>query len=290
MSEKKRFSFHFDISEFLFIIFFLFSGVMLAFSSKSFVLNFNKIGFTVLSTVQNGIYSVISGVENSINAVKDFSKLRSDYDALALRLKDYESMQRSNTEIKKENERLRKLLDFSLNVEQKNIPAHIIGRDIDELYAAITVNKGSVNGVRKNMPVIAIQNGTTGIVGKVIMVGRYTSQIMPVYDTQCSISARIQNTRDIGLVTGQGSFSNPLKLQYIRKQVLENLQYGDIVVTSGENDNYLGNIPIGTITKITEISYNSSLIIDLQSAIDFMRLEDVLIVDQKELNGRSEEQ
>ena len=122
------------------------------------------------------------------------------------------------------------------------------------------------------------------------MVGRYTSQIMPVYDTQCSISARIQNTRDIGLVTGQGSFSNPLKLQYIRKQVLENLQYGDIVVTSGENDNYLGNIPIGTITKITEISYNSSLIIDLQSAIDFMRLEDVLIVDQKELNGRSEEQ
>lgn len=289
MSEKKHFSFHFDIAEFLFIIFFLFSGVMLAFSSKSFVLNFNKIGFTILSTVQNGISYVISGVDNSIDTIKGISKLRTDYDALTLKLKDYEIMQRSNVEIRKENERLKNLLDFSVSLEQKNIPAHIIGRDLDELYAAITVNKGSVHGIRKNMPVMAIQQGTTGIVGKVVVVGRYTSQIMPVYDTKCSISARIQNTRDIGLVTGQGSSSNPLKLQYIRKQVIDNLQYGDVIVTSGENDNYLENIPIGTISKITEIPYNSSLLIDLQPSIDFMRLEDVIIIDQKAENNREAE-
>lgn len=286
MSEKKRFSFHLDVSEFLFILFFLFSGITLSFSSKSFVLDFNKIGFTVLSSVQNGIYSVISSVEKSINAVKEISDLREEYTALTEKLKDFESMQRSNAEIRKENERLRSLLGFSQSLEQKNIPAHIIGRDIDGLYAAITVNKGSVHGVRNGLPVIAIQNGSPGIVGKVINVGRYTSQIMPVYDVKCSISARVQNTRDIGLVSGQGTWSNPLKLRYIRKRVLEDLQYGDVIVTSGENDNYLENIPIGTITKITVVDYDSSLNIDLQPAIDFMKLEDILIIDQRDVNNK----
>ncbi|QTQ11878.1 rod shape-determining protein MreC [Treponema parvum] len=279
MSKKKNFLFNIDFSEFLFIVFFLFSGVMLAFSSQSFVLNFNKIGFTVLSTIQKGVYSVVSGIENSVNAVKEVSRLKADYNVLTEKLKDFEAMQRSNAEIRKENERLRALLDFSESLEQKNIPAHIIGRDIDGLYASMTINKGSVHGIRKNLPVIAIQNGNPGIVGKITSVGRYTSQLMPVYDVKCAVSARIQNTRDIGLATGQGTFSSPLKLQYIRKRVLEDLHYGDIVVTSGENDNYIGNIPIGTISKITVIDYDSSLNIDLNPAIDFMRLEDVLVID-----------
>ncbi|QTQ16144.1 rod shape-determining protein MreC [Treponema parvum] len=279
MSKKKNFLFNIDFSEFLFIVFFLFSGVMLAFSSQSFVLNFNKIGFTVLSTIQKGVYSVVSGIENSVNAVKEVSRLKADYNVLTEKLKDFEAMQRSNAEIRKENERLRALLDFSESLEQKNIPAHIIGRDIDGLYASMTINKGSVHGIRKNLPVIAIQDGNPGIVGKITSVGRYTSQLMPVYDVKCAISARIQNTRDIGLATGQGTFSSPLKLQYIRKRVLEDLHYGDIVVTSGENDNYIGNIPIGTISKITVIDYDSSLNIDLNPAIDFMRLEDVLVID-----------
>ncbi|QTQ13934.1 rod shape-determining protein MreC [Treponema parvum] len=279
MSKKKNFLFNIDFSEFLFIVFFLFSGVMLAFSSQSFVLNFNRIGFTVLSTIQKGVYSVVSGIENSVNAVKEVSRLKADYNVLTEKLKDFEAMQRSNAEIRKENERLRALLDFSESLEQKNIPAHIIGRDIDGLYASMTINKGSVHGIRKNLPVIAIQNGNPGIVGKITSVGRYTSQLMPVYDVKCAVSARIQNTRDIGLATGQGTFSSPLKLQYIRKRVLEDLHYGDIVVTSGENDNYIGNIPIGTISKITVIDYDSSLNIDLNPAIDFMRLEDVLVID-----------
>ena len=52
------------------------------------------------------------------------------------------------------------------------------------------------------MPVIALQSGNVGLVGKVIEVGHYTSLVMPIYDFQCSVSARIQNTRDLGLVSG----------------------------------------------------------------------------------------
>ena len=286
MSAKKNHSFYIAVSEVLFIVFFLFSAIMLAFSSRSFVLNFKQIGFDVLSAMENGIHYVISGVNNNINAIKQMSKLKEDYEALTEKLKNYEFMQRSNVEIRRENERLRALLDYSVSLDQKNIPAHIIGRDMEGLYSAITIDRGSIHGIKKNMPVIAIQGGNPGIVGKVISVGHYTSQIMPVYDIKCTISARVKNTRDIGLVTGKGSYSSPLKLQYIRKRVLDELHLGDSIVTSGENDNYLEDIPIGTISKITVVDYDSSLNIDLTPAVDFLRLEEVLVVDQNELNDR----
>jgi rod shape-determining protein MreC len=289
MPEQKKNKFHFGLSEYLFIVLFLFSGIMLTFSSKSFVLDFDRIGFSAMSTMQNGINIVLSKAVDTINAVKETSRLRRENDLLTEKLKNYEYMQRSNAEIRKENERLKKLLDFSVELEQKNYPAQIIGRNVDSLYSVITVNKGSTQGIRKNLPVIAIQNGNTGIVGKVINVGRNTSQIMPVYDVHCSISARIQTTRDIGLVTGQGAANAPLEMQYIKKRVLDELHYGDIVVSSGENDNYIENIPLGTISKITVVDYDSSLRIELSPAIDFARLENVIIVDRKEPNDRKED-
>jgi rod shape-determining protein MreC len=284
MTTKKRSSFRFQIPEFVLTLLLLFSGVMLGFSSGKFVVSFDRIGFAVVSTFQKGINSVSSGISNTVVAVHELSKLRTENEILKQQVKNYEYLQRTNTEIRKENERLKTQLDFSQHLEQKNYPAQIIGRDPDNLYSAITINKGSRNGIRKNMPVIAIQDGNVGLVGKVVTVGIGTSMVMPVYDMHCTISCRIQNTRDIGLVTGLGSAESPLSMKYIKKRVLEELHYGDIIVTSGENGNYISDIPVGTISKITVLDYDSSLDIEMTPAVDFSRLETVVVTDMKELN------
>ena len=215
-------------------------------------------------------------------------KLKKDYNELVIKLENYEQMQRSNADITKENARLKEQLDFAVSIDEKNIPAQIISRDLGNAFSYLTIDKGSVNGIKKNMPVIAFQNGNQGLVGKVIQVGTFTSQIMPIYNINNIVSSRIQNTRDLGLVNGLGSQDQPLQMQYIRKRVLDELHYGDIVVTSGENDNYMRDIPIGSITKITVLDYNSSLNIELTPIIDFSRLETVIVVNQKELNDRKQ--
>ncbi len=272
-------SLKFRLPEFLLAILVLFSGTMLAFSSGGFVVDFQRLGFSIISSMQKGVYTVSSSVNDAFSAVKELSRLRSENAILLEKLKDYEYLQRNNTEIRKENERLKELLDFSESLVQKNYAAKIIGRNPDSLYSAITINKGSKNGIKKNMPVIAIQNGTVGLVGKVVTVGVGTSIVMPVYDTKCSVSSRIQNTRDIGLVTGQGDVDSPLKMRYIKRRVLEQLNYGDIIVTSGEGENYMSDIPVGTISKITVIDYDSSLDIEIEPIIDFGRLETVIVTD-----------
>ena len=65
---------------------------------------------------------------------------------------------------------------------------------------------------------------------------------------------------------------------------MEEVNYGDTIVTSGENGNYLRDITIGTISKITVLDYDSSLDIEVVPIIDFSRLESVIVADLKELN------
>lgn len=72
---------------------------------------------------------------------------------------------------------------------------------------------------------------------------------MPIYNVNCTVSARIQNTRNIGLVSGKGNYEGTLSMKYIRKRVLPELHFGDVVVTSGENNNYMRDLPLGTISK-----------------------------------------
>ena len=277
-------SFRFGFSEILLIIFLAFSGVMLAFHSGGFVLNFKSLGFTVLSSVQKGVSAVTNGIGDTIGAIHELARLREENRELTEKLKNYEILQRANTDIKKENDRLKEQLDFSVAYEEKNYPAQIISRNPDSLYSAFTINKGSRHGVRKNMPVLAVQGGIVGLVGKVVTVGAGTSLVMPIYDSKCSVSARIQNTRDIGLVTGDGSADSPLNMSYIKKRVLNELQIGDLIVTSGEGGNYIADIPIGSISEIRVLEYDSSLNIKVAPVIDFSRIEMVIVSDRIELN------
>ena len=288
MKNRVRFSFRLKFPEFLFILLLLISSFSLAFSSGSFVLNIKNIGFSILSTIEKGVSTSVKAVTNTVNSVGELRKLKKEYDQLVIKLEKFEQLQRSNADIRKENERLKEQLDFVSSIEEKNIPAQIISRNLDDSYSYITIDKGSVNGIKKNMPVIAFQNGNQGLVGKIVQVGAFTSQIIPIYNMDKMVSTRIQNTRDLGLVNGQGSQDLPLELQYIRKRVMEDLNIGDIVVTSGENDNYKRDIPIGTISKIEEIPYNSSLYIEITPIIDFSRLENLVVINQKELKDKME--
>ncbi len=278
MAYKKRTG-AFQLHVLVFLILVVVSGTMLALSTGGFIINFKNVGFSFLSTIQKGTHALFSGITSAVTAVKDLADLREEYEELTLKLQDYEYLQRNNAEIKKENERLREQLEFSQSISERNFPALVIGRDPNSVYSGITIDKGSVNGIKKNMPVIAVQNGHVGLVGKITTVGLTTSMVMPVYDYQCNISSRIQTTRDIGLVSGGGSPDTPLIMKYIKKRVLEELQYGDIIVTSGENDNYLRDIPVGTISKISVLDYDTSLEIELTPVIDFSRLETVIAVE-----------
>ena len=67
---------------------------------------------------------------------------------------------------------------------------------------------------------------------------------------------------------------------------LEDFNRGDVVVTSGENGNYLKDIPIGRIASIEVLDYDTALDIELEPIIDFLRLDTVIVVDRTQNNDK----
>jgi rod shape-determining protein MreC len=276
---KRQLPFKFRFDSFLLAIYLMISGVFLAFSSGGFVVNFNGIGFSLMSGAQRGLYSVSSFFTGTVSAIRELSDLKEKYAALSARLEDYELLQRSNADVKTENEHLKALLGFTESIAVKNIPAEIIGRDPNNLYSGITINRGARHGIKKDMPVIAFQGSNSGLVGKIVQVGRSTSMIMPIYDYQCYVSARLDTTRYLGLTGGQGSDDSPLVMKYIKKRAKDEILVGEKVVTSGETANYPKNVAIGFVSRIRGLDYETSLDVDVEPLIDFSRLENVFVLD-----------
>lgn len=281
MARKQRFLFarYFDIL--ILTIYVLVSCVMLAFSSGGFAVDFNNIGFSLMSGLQRGVYSVSSFFTGTVAAIQELSNLKEKYQNLELRLSDYELLQRTNADIRVENEHLKELLGFSDQLTTKNIPAEIIGHDPNNLYSGITINRGAKHGIRKNMPVISFLGSNTGLVGKIVKVGRSTSLIMPVYDYQCYVAVRLEKSRYDGMINGQGNSDLPLVMKYVKKRAREEIEIGDKIVTAGENNNYPKNIPVGFVSAVNALDYETSLELEIEPVIDFSRLENVFVLDMQ---------
>ena len=276
---KRKFSFKIKFDIFLLTLLLIISSVLLIFSGGRFIVDFKSVGFSVASGTENAVHSVSSFVTDTVSAVRELADLRSKYLALSEKLKDYELLQRSNADIRRENRELKELLGFADTITYKNIPAQITGFDPDNLYSGIIINRGTKHGVRKNMPVLAFQGSNVGLVGKIVQTGRDSSMIIPIYDYQCYVAASVQTTKHRGLVNGQGASDLPLIMQYVQKRAKDEIGIGDRILASGENNLFPKDSPIGVITGIKVHDYETYLELTVQPIIDFSRLDYVFVLD-----------
>ena len=141
-------------------------------------------GLSFFSGMRNGVHKASSVVSGTVLAVQELAVLKEEYAELTSRIARYEQIERSAAEILMENRRLREQLDFARITAYKGIASEIIGRDPDNLFSALVINKGTYHGISVNMPVIAYQDGTQGLVGKVVQAGKFESLVMPLYDAK----------------------------------------------------------------------------------------------------------
>ena len=285
-----KLKFNFDI--FLFAILLLFSSLLLWSSTGEFVLNFKEIGFSIVSGIEKPFFYLHSFFKNTASSIAELSSLKVKYEELAQKLNKYEILETSTLEIQKENKELRELLGFSQNIRTHNIVAEIIALDPHNLYYGIVINKGLKQGVRKNMPVIAFQNGNMALVGKITSVGKSSSVVLPLYDDRCYIAAKMEGAKYRGVVGGQGSDSLPLVMRYVKKRVKDEIKVGEKVLTSGLDDMSIfpKNIPIGYISKIKMHDYETSLELSVEPIINFSILEYVFVLDVSHNNKEKDEE
>lgn len=264
---------------FFFAILVFVSFITLVVSTRSILISPKEVGMTVFSVFQKGFNGVGEFFSDSFGALGEINRLKKNYDEAILQIEKYKNIERGYLEIKSENERLREQLGYSEQILYRHIPAQIVAKDAENLFSTIVISKGAADGIRKEMPVIAFQNGVQGVVGKIIEVGNHTSVVLPVYDSYSYISARLENTRNEGLVNGAGHYDAPLTMKYVAKRSKDEIQYGDIVVTSGLNSLFPPDLYIGRVKSIHMKDYETSLNIEVESVLDFSKLEYVFVLD-----------
>jgi rod shape-determining protein MreC len=261
------------------------SFALLFFSNLSFVLNIKDEGLSMFSGIRGGVSGAAAQISRIVLSVQELSLLQREYTELSERIRRYEQLERSAAEIRQENHRLRQQLGFSEQVRYRHIPAQIIGRDPDNLFSSFVINKGKRDGVTYNMAILAFQDGMQALVGKVVQAGYMESLIMPVYDVSSFVPARFAASRYDGLVEGQGKSEYPLLMRLINKRAREEINTGDMVVTSGIGGGadggavYPGEINIGRVSRILYKEDESSMEVELDTAIDFSRLEYVFVIE-----------
>jgi rod shape-determining protein MreC len=254
------------------------SLVSLALSARSAMVQPQAIGHTVFATFQSAFHRVGSFVSGTVNSVRELGQLRQDYEELVAQLREYRGIRNDVTELRHEVERLRSLLGFSESLEYQNVPAQIIGKDPGNLFATITINKGRVDGMQRDLPVVAVQEGAQGLVGHVETVGRNTAKVMPILNSSNYVAARHQESRYEGLVQGTGR--DEVLMRHVSDQARGLISYGDLIITSGMSSIYPKGIHVGRVRAVQSRQYETSLVIEVDPIVDFARLEYVFVLQE----------
>jgi len=246
------------------------------------VMNFQYAGISAFSGVRGAVAEVSSFASGTVLAVRELARLQEEHAELLERLARYERLERTAAEISQENVRLREQLGFSQELAFRHIPARIVGRDPDNLFSAVVINKGTRAGVARDMPVIAWQGGAQALVGKVIQARAFESLVMPVHDSNLFVSARFAASRFEGIVEGQGSPNMDLVMRFISKRARDEISRGDMIVSSGMGGVYPPDINIGRVSRVIYSDHEISMEVELEPLIDFSRLEHVFVIETQD--------
>ena len=169
-----------------------------------------------------------------------------------------------------ENSRLTGLVSLKQQLPYKVIAARVIGRDPSNWSSTVIINKGSSSNIKKGAASLSF----LGLVGRVTDVRSNTSTVTLINDPNVSVSARVQRSRQEGLVSG--SLGGTLTLKLLPKDC--DITAGDSVVTSGLTSVYPKGLLIGTVSAIANDFSGLSMYAILKPAVDLSSLEEVLIV------------
>jgi rod shape-determining protein MreC len=167
-------------------------------------------------------------------------------------------------------ERLEELLQFKQTINRPVLAAQVIGRDPTGWFKSVIIDKGKWAGLRLDMPVV----NAFGVVGRVVSVSSNYAKVLLIIDQNSAVDCLVQRSRDRGML--KGLMSEICKLDYVAKS--NDITVGDIVVTSGLGGVFPKGLPVGRILDVKEISGELFKDIKIRTAVDFSKLEEVLVI------------
>lgn len=223
-------------------------------------------------------FSYITTKTREYNKLKDVNE---ENDILETSLDRIDAIETENVELRRQIDALKNELniDYTLT-DYEYLNATVTSRSVGYWYNTITINKGSYNGIKKDMVVI---NGK-GLIGRVIKTSTFTSDVrlITTSETNNKISVHISNGDNnlYGLINNYDYSKNLLEVEGISNT--KDVDIGDFVYTSGLGGIFPSGILIGSVSEITTDSYDLAKIIKVKPSADFSNINYVSVLKRKD--------
>jgi rod shape-determining protein MreC len=236
-------------------------------SSTSF---FESAVMSAVMPVQEAIDNLIHGMSNVWRGYIDLLHVRGENLRLRQSVNELQGKLHRYEEALLQQQRLRELLDLRSQVFPNPVVAEVVGIDPSQWAEAVTVNKGGLNTLRKDVAVVTHQ----GLVGRTVEVAPHYATVLLITDRRSAVDALVQRTRARGIVVGKSR--RLCELRYV--DFHEDIRVGDTIISSGLGEVYPKGLLIGTVVSVRQQSYGLFHEVDIKPAVDLTKLEEVLVL------------
>jgi rod shape-determining protein MreC len=159
----------------------------------------------------------------------------------------------------------------------RQIAANVIARDTSLWFKRLTIDRGTLDGVKRDMPVVT----HVGVIGRVVNVGPNFAQIQLITDANAGVGVMIQSSRLPGELKGLNNNLCEIKNIPSSEEVSEN----EPVVTTGLDRIYPKGLVIGNIERVENDANAPYKKIIVKTAVQIDRVENVLVllIEQKDI-------
>ena len=225
--------------------------------------------FGAFAEVQRAASAVTGSVRNAWTGYVDLRGVRAENVQLKRQLAELQVQFQQERASGEHAQQLETLLGFQRQINLETVAASVIGAGASPDFRTITIDKGSSSGLKANMAVIS----PTGVVGRIVTLASRASKVQLLVDRNAGAGALVERSRAQGVVLGAGE--DLLRMDYVSG--IADVKPGDTIVASGIDGIYPKGFVIGKVESV-ERGAGIYKIIRVRPAVDFNRLEEVLVV------------
>jgi rod shape-determining protein MreC len=234
----------------------------------------DKIIIRIAAPLQYAAATLARGLSNLWGDYIYLVDVKEDNARLASQNARLRERERKLETLEEENRRLRRLLELKNGLSADVVSAQVTGKDTNEFFriARIELDK-EVRGIRPDLPVLS----PDGVVGTTFKHTSSTVDVRLIVDAGSGVDVVVQRTGTRGFVSGTGDESKyTCKVEYVQRT--DEIEVGDLLITSGVGKRFPKGIPVGTVTQVTKRDFGIYQQVIATPAVDFSRLEEVLVV------------
>jgi rod shape-determining protein MreC len=219
------------------------------------------------ATLARGLSNLIGDYVYLVGVKEDNRSLASQNARLRERVHKLEALE-------DENRRLRRLLELRQGLRTDVVSALVVGKDTSEFFRVVRVTLDrDAREIGANMPVLS----QDGVVGTTMKTARDSVDVRLIVDGGSAVDVVVQRSGARGIIVGTGDERRyACKVQYMQRT--DEVEVGDLLVTSGVGRRFPKGIPVATVTQVIKRDFGIYQEVEATPTVDFSRLEEVLIV------------